>query len=110
MTTQSADTSRAEPIPLVPQFEGQHMYSVRGTAASIARGDGHRSQKPVLLPRSPLPRHPPDFRLPSGSTVVRHYPGNKLYCLAVAMRVISAACVYMTETLFALQQLCQNCI
>ena len=61
MTTQSADTPRAESITLVPEFEGQHMYSVRTTAASIARGDApHRSRKPILLWRSPFPRHPPE--------------------------------------------------
>lgn len=98
MTTQSADTPRAESITLVPEFEGQHMYSVCTTAASIQEEMqliSHRSQFFYGEVHSP-DIHPSSF-LPSGSTVVRHYLGNKLYCPAVAMRVISVACGCMTE-------------
>ena len=76
------------------------MYSVRTTAASIQEEMqliGHRSQFFYGEVHSP-DIHPSPF-LPSGSTVVRHYLGNKLYCPAVAMRVISVACVCMTENI-----------
>lgn len=99
MTTQSADTPRAESITLVPEFDGQHMYSVRTTAASIQEEMqliGHRSQFFYGEVHAPY-IHLSPF-LPSGSTV-RHYLGNKLYCPAVAMRVISVACVCMTENI-----------
>jgi len=50
--------------------------------------------------------HFPDIHLipvlPSNSTVVCHYLGNKLYCLAVAMRVISVAFLYRTENIVCL--------